>query len=378
MLNDKLSNLIKEIKTITNNDFYLEISKIKTKDNYFLIRIQTSESFKKYTLDKIKRLYDTYKDDAYQKKIILEDIKKLFFNNWDGAYSELIAYDLLNLIFDNPCKIQINDIKKEHTLAKYCNDAEVSDIDGYLEDAICFFEIKTLRSRLYELINKLKSELESHSINDCFIIQSDYPLSLEITSDKSYSALKKEILNAKRNKERSLASKTIRGLFFRFYYERQPVLIESHNCETNYQMAERLERLPLNQYKQYVDGQFIKAYVCNGLNLNNNLICNEEFFRALARRVFCRLTKVEDVFDDNSDLSTAFIAKHLSGLLFIVDLSANIQKKIDNPKDLYEVYLYSNPNAEFANKLIGFRNFQFNLNMKNIKNTCDDFEYDNY
>ena len=65
-------------------------------------------------------------------------------------------------------------------------------------------------------------------------------------------------------------------------------------------------------------------------------------------------------------------------MLFIVDLSANIQKKIDNPKDLYEVYLYSNPNAEFANKLIGFRNFQSNLNMKNIKNTCDDFEYDNY
>lgn len=68
MLNDNLSNLIKEIKTITNNDFYLELSKIKIKNNYFLIKIQTSEPFKKYTLDKIKRLYDTYKDDAYQKK----------------------------------------------------------------------------------------------------------------------------------------------------------------------------------------------------------------------------------------------------------------------------------------------------------------------
>ena len=69
MLNHKLSNLIKEIKTITNNDFYLELSKIKTKGNYFLTRIQTSEPFKKYTLDKIKRLYETYNDDAYQKRL---------------------------------------------------------------------------------------------------------------------------------------------------------------------------------------------------------------------------------------------------------------------------------------------------------------------
>jgi hypothetical protein len=98
----------------------------------------------------------------------------------------------------------------------------------------------------------------------------------------------------------------------------------------------------------------------------------------LSSRVFCRLTKIDEKFDENSDLITSFIAKRIGGLLFIVDLSCDSNKIIENPADLYQVYVYSNPNAEFASSFIGYRNFCFQLSKRKVKFDCDNFEYDNY
>ena len=69
--------------------------------------------------------------------------------------------------------------------------------------------------------------------------------------------------------------------------------------------------------------------------MNNHIVCSENFYRALARRVFCRLVKVKTVHDGTSDKSTSFIAKRLGGLMFIVDLSANTNEFIEILKDQY-------------------------------------------
>ena len=377
-MNEKiLKDFIAEIKNITNNEFQLIESKIKNKNNYFLSRIELIPNFKMLTLQKIHRLYNTYKEDNYQKNIILNNIKKLFTNNWDGAYSELTTYDLLNFVLNEPCKIQINDIKKENTLAKYCVNSEVSEIDGFNEDIVSFFEIKTLRNNLNDLMYKIKQELQSFNKNDYFVIQSDYPTCIEIKDNNSYAKLKNEIAIARKTKKNYLSSKAIKGLNLKFYYEPQSVLIESHTCENPFEMAKRLETLPIKNYSQFVDGRFIKIFVCNALNINNSIIENRDFFRALARRVFCKLTKEEQVFDEDSGLTRAFIAKKLSGLLFIVDLSST-DKIFDDFSKAYKVYAYSNPNADFKNRFIGFRNLVYSLNIKGIKTDFDDFEADNY
>ncbi len=373
-----LEQFINDLKKITKDSFLIDINDIKTKNNYFLLGIQNSECFEKRTVTKLKRLYDTYANNNYSKNIILNNIKKLFKNNWDGAYAELTAYDLLNLALNNPCKIQINDISKKNTLAQFCKDSNVSDIDGYIEDALVFFEVKTLMPRFDDMIAKLKLELSNYDDDNCFIIQTDFAKNnIEICDDNKFALLKREIINAKLNKQIYISSKVVPGLNFRFQYKKG-IHLESYVCESPYEQAERLERLPLLHYNQFVDGMFIKIFVCSSLNKNGSLICSKDFFRALARRVFCKLTKEEEIFDNNSLLTTEFIAKHLSGILFIVDLSACLEKDTDEIDKLYEVYLYSNPNAINSSKFVGYRNLACALNKLKFKFECDDFKYDNY
>ncbi len=368
---------INDIKQITDNNFLLKSKSICIHNNDFLFKIKTSDSFKRITLNKIERLYNIYKNDDYQRKAILNDIQKLFYNSWDGAYSELSTYDFINFVSENPCKIQINDIKKENTLAKYCYKTDVSEIDGYSRDIISFFEIKTFKIRLPDIISRLKSELENNDKEDFFAISTNYPHNIEIKDDRVYAKLKREILEAKKMKCKNLSSQVLKGMHFNFYYEPQ-IILEIYSGESPYQAAQRLEYFPLQDYKQFVDGHFLKIFFCSKLSSHQWLYCNKDFFRALSRRVFCRLTKIDEKFDENSDLITSFIAKRIGGLLFIVDLSCDSNKIIENPADLYQVYVYSNPNAEFASSFIGYRNFCFQLSKRKVKFDCDNFEYDNY
>lgn len=391
MINRKISSFLQEVNSFCDNEICVNETSIRDKNNYFLYKIELSDMFRKINIERIKRLYSIYKNDDYSKNVIIDDIKKLFYNSWDGAYSELIAYDLMNLIFEKPCKIQIDNMPIDKTLAKECKDNNVSAIDGYCDDGLIFFEIKTLTQRLSDLIYKLKRDLESRNSDNYFIFTSDYPMNLEIHGDCVYAKLKREILDAKECKKDFLCSKVIKGLNIKFYHEEKPidkldgidkvlettsVFVESHVCEDSFEMAKRLERLPLYNYKQFVDGMFMKIFVCHSLNINGSLICHRDFFRSLARRVFCKLTKEYDIFDDNSKLTTAEIAKHLSGIMFIVDNSTNEKIDLSNPKNLYKVYLYSNPNTDWSHHFIGFRNFCSVLN--GISHECDDFEFDNY
>lgn len=390
-VSDKILSFLNEINRVCNNEINIKKSSIRDKNNYFLYKIELSNSFKEVNIKRIERLYNSYKDNDYEKKVILDDITNLFYNQWDGAYSELLAYDLMNLISHKPCKIQISDLDINKTLAKECKNKNVSAIDGYCHNGLIFFEIKTLTQRLHDLICKLKQDLECSNSDDYFIFTSDYPMNLEIKGDCKYAELKKEILDAKKHKKDFLCSNVIKGLNIKFYYEKKPidkldyidktlettsVLVESHVCENSFEMAKRLERMPLYNYKQFVDGRFMKIFVCHRLNTNESLICHRDFFRSLARRVFCKLTKDNTIFDDNSNLTTSDIAKHLSGLMFIVDNSLNEHSDTSNNKQLYKVYLYANPNTDFNHSFIGFRNFQFMLN--GMQHECDDFEFDNY
>lgn len=391
MLNLHVKSFLQEINNVCNNGICIKETSIRDKNNYFLYKIEMSDSFKEVNIKRIKRLYDSYKNNDYEKKVILDDVTKLFYNQWDGAYSELLAYDLMNLISKKPCNIQISALDISQTLARECKDKNVSAIDGYCDDGLIYFEIKTLTQRLSDLIYKLKQDLESRNSDDFFIFTSDYPMNLEINGDCKYAELRKEILEAKKHKKDFLCSKVIKGLNIKFYYEEKPidklegidkvlettsVLVESHVCEDAFEMAQRLECMPLYNYKQFVDGRFMKIFVCHRLNINNSLICHRDFFRALARRVFCKLTKEDRTFDDNSKLTIGEIAKCLSGIMFIVDNSTNEKIDLSNPKKLYKVYLYSNPNTDCSHKFLSFRNFCFALN--GIQHEFDDFEFDNY
>lgn len=377
MLNN-VESYLRKINLITKGACTIDPKKIRINNNHFLNKICTSPIFKQRTLDKFQRLYAIYEDNDYYKNVIINNLKKLFANTWDGAYSELTAYDFFNLILDSPCDLQLKNISKDRTLAKYCYKSEVSEIDGFIKEALVYFEIKSLMSRLDELIIKLKSELSCYDDENCFIIQSDYVKdNIEINDDKQYAQLKAEILDAKKQRKCYIHSNIIKGLNFRLHYKRD-IIVETHVCESPFEMAQRLEKRPLLHYNQFVDGMFIKVFVCTSLKTNGGLICSRDFFRALSRRVFCKLTKEDEKFDDNSDLTISFIAKHLSGLLFIVDYSTSNDKRVVSPEELYKGYLYANPNALISSKFVGFRNLAIAIDKKQMVGDIDDFAADNY
>lgn len=364
--------LLEEINKICNNKITPNPTSICTRENYFLDYFNNNDFFRKQSLEKIKRVYETYKSNKIDLKNLIEVIMALFYNNWNGAYSELCAYDLLNLSFEKPCKIQVDDLKKENTLAQFYKNRERTTIDGYIEDALVFFEIKSLTDTTLCQIQKLKNEIDKKGT---FSITIEYPSDGDL---KDYAGLKKEILQASAKKEKFFSSRTNPKFNVKLYYA-PSIKMKMHACESAYQMAERLEKLPLEKAYQFVNGRFIKIFVCNGLNIHNNIICNEVFFRALARRVFCKLTKDTSLINEDCSLSVADVAQKLSGILFIVDLSANndTSKILDNPKKLYNAYLYVNPNADFNHSLLSAHNFAYALNEVNKKD-IDDFQFDNY
>ena len=363
------SSFINDINHICENKLQINYDAIKIKNNIFIQQFNSSEIFKYHTIQKIENLYKTYKDSDNEKPL-LDDIASLLYSNWDGMYSELTAYHCLNLCLQEPCEIQIINPQLK-TLASYCKKAKVSAVDGFSQDLVSYFEIKSLNPHYNELLCKLKNELQSFEENNYFTFEVH-----ALAEINDYTSLKKEIEDAKNSKIKYLSSKTNKGVNFRFFYNKKSVIIDMKQECTPYELASKLEYLPLKSYKQFVEKNFIKIFVSTNLNINRETINDSEFFRALARRVFVKLTKENETFDNNSDLSTSEIAKTIGGLIFIVDKSNTDEITLNSkPQDLYNMYVYSNPNAKKQCSFLGYRNFTYcNKMIKKI----DDFTYDNY
>ena len=365
--------LLRDINAICNNRINIAEKDCRPENNFFLQKCFYNKIFREQSLRKIERLYSKYKNNDKEINYAIELIKGLFSKNWTGSYSELCAYDLINLCFENPCNIQLTNKEKIKTLAKfYKNRKGTTTVDGYISDILTFFEVKSLSNNTLEQINKLKNEIYQETSGN-FRFSVEYPDDEDISD---YGSLKREILYAYKDRIKFFSSSTNPKFNIRLYYN-EKIIIDMHAIETSFTKAERLEMLPLNKAYQFVDGHFIKIFVCHSLNLNNSLIDDYTFFRSLSRRVFCKLTK-DNTSILNCSLSVSDVAKKLSGLMFIIDLSATkIEKSVNNPKQLYNVYLFANPNADFGHDFIGFRNFYQVLNGVN-KRCADDFQYDNY
>lgn len=377
---NQIKIFIDEIKNFCNINISEDSTTIN--NNYFLREISNNNSFFRLSLEKLKRIYKTYENDTYKIKVIKNAISNLFTNNWQGAYNELTTYDFLNLLLDSPCYIQIDNIEKSRTLVEHFNNKKVSTIDGFSRDTLTYFEIKTLRKE--NLIEKIKFDIYKEHNN--VVIKADNSLDLKLPNDNCYSDLKNEISNAINNKVKVLHSNIVKGLRLEIIYDNvQELTMEFHRLCSPFELAEQMEDLPIEKAYQFIDGSFIKIFVISQLNFHRQLFDSKEFFRSIARRVFCRLTKDESIYNternhnfENSKLKVSDVAKKLNGLMFLVDISTQENIDISNPIKSFKTYLYSNPNTPFKNKFLGFRNFCIALSVKRILTDSDDFEHDNY
>ncbi len=350
----------------------IEIEDVKP--NQIVCQFNKNVFFAKQLELKLKRLHEHYSTNPE----MIEKIKTLSNRNWAGAFSEITTYDYFNLLLPFKCEIEVP-VDKDKLLMK----GEGIKLDGLLTNYATYFEVKEFSNILPNLIEKLKRELSQDGEYKCYAIDCEYTSSINFESicDDNYKKLKNEVKETIKNKKTFLNSKNCKGLQLKIHYEEQGLRISSWSSSNVYEQAAKLERLPLNKYHQFIEkGSFLKVFVAHNIfnenftGLNPNIFC-----RALARRVFCKLTKEENIIDDKSNLLISFVAKKLGGLLFILDNSYQQLSSYDckKPYSVYESYLYANPNADFDNRLICLKNLCYDFSKLNPYQ-IDDFEYDNY
>lgn len=359
---------------------------IKTKDvcrNNFTGALLDENNFEYFINSMQKRLQRLRKYFANEPHI-LDTIKKLHSEkNWDGALCELITYDLLSSTgYEVTLQKQL---QVEKTLAKYIHNKGATEIDAYMHVYNTNFEVKALKDNIKEITDNIKEGFSQY-----ITCEYDYDIEADFLN-KNFNNIKQELtdnINKNSNIEDfSFRSKVCERLFFRVYNLR-PSIISTVHCYNPYEEAEILEKLPLSKYHQLsIDRPNIKVFVVhpwiNG-NCYSGLVEPEVLFRSLARRVFCRLSKIETPYDGRSNLTYSTIAKTITGLMFIVDNSVKSSKNKHNKNDsdfsIFDVYLFWNPNVYRQNKIIGFNQLEEDLGHRglNVIRLIDDFKGDNY
>ena len=332
--------------------------------------------FKEQMKKRLKRLNIKFADNPN----IIDTVRNLHsMNNWGGALCELIAYDLLSSLgheVELQKKLEIND-----TLAKYIPNKGASYIDAYIHNYRSNFEIKGFNDNLKIIIDNL-----NNSFNQFITCDYDYFVDSKNIS-ANYNALKKELSEniSKNTKDFHFRSKVCDELNFHVYYTK-PQISSTIHCGGPYQEAEKLEKLPLDKYHQFsINTPNFKIFVIHPW-LNNTCINKisrpDILFRSLSRRVFCKLTKDNKIFDNKSGLTTQEIAKKITALMFIIDNSVEPSEDYNSNDELsiFSVYLFWNPNVENKNKIIGFKEIEQDLNLLNgnVLKLLDDFQGDNY
>lgn len=336
------------------------------------------EYFRNSMQKRFQRLHKYFTNEPH----ILDTIKNLHSEkNWEGALCELITYDLLSSTKYNVTlqkQLQVN-----KTLAKYIKNKGATEIDAYMDVYNTNFEIKSLKDNIKEIIDNLTKNFKQY-----VTCEYNYDIEYSILQNK-FADLKNELKrNINNNSEDFAFRSTIcDGLLFHVYYTR-PNITSTIHCYSPYAEAEALERLPLSKYHQLsIDKPNIKVFVThpwiNG-NCYNSLFGPEILFRSLARRVFCKLSKVRKPYDSSSKVTSRKIAKTITGLMFIVDNSVESSKNKYNKNNsdfsVFDVYLFWNPNVYKKNKIIGFNQLEEDLGTRglNVIRLIDDFASDNY
>ena len=170
----------------------------------------------------------------------------------------------------------------------------------------------------------------------------------------------------------------------------EPAFTATEHSYNPYEQAKELRFGAVSDARQFIRGDcnvvvFVVHPWFNLTNADNFGGRQHIFFRSLARRVFCELTKdgrplTDAVARAPSGISIQEAAQHLSGLVFLVDHSV-VQRKggydASKVEGVIEAFVYQNPNA--ASSSDGDLHFeQIVANAARRVSVVDNFRFDNY
>ncbi len=388
----------KKISEIFNKEINFKSLNIKNNCIGALASENDFKIFRDNFYQRIERLKAKFTSEEELNSIIniLKNIGMVEGYKWSGAYSELIALDYWSFFKDiEEIKFPIKDSDNifSNSIARLEGQTEVDlDLSLKIKHQIVFLDVKSFIPTHFELIDQIITLLKKK-------VTTNIMIGVNNLSEVNYLKIKSDLTNeirgrklidkledAVKNKKKSLIFRLKSGndIEFRVSYpdDNDRVLITTRSVN-NYQLADEYKFKFLNYYNKLllnkpsllnlvINPWFNRDFI--GDSKEDNLI----FLRSLSRRVFVELTKDKTPmksyfpkFKGNHTVSD--ISKKISGLVFIND------KSILKEKEIYESYIFLNPNSD--NVKLDSSNFDSlfwssNDNKSNIY--IDDFSYDNY
>jgi hypothetical protein len=394
---------VENYKEILENIFQKEISfsdnSVENNCIGGLNNINDFHVFRKNFIERLKRLIKFFNGSGVLDEIIIsaKQIGQKRGYKWSGSYSELVALDYW-IQFKNLTNIKFPDKGSTTTfansIAKQVGNQVIDlDISFDLTTKKIYTDVKSLIPTHTELIDQILGQLESKTSDH------DYLIGIDNVFDVDYLRTKKDfiyelqsgdlvnnLVTCINNKNPSYCHKLQSGndAHFRISYAkagRNTVLSTMREMEP-YKLAIDYKYKILDYYEKLLIGEpslitfVINPWFNQELNTSSDFI--SIFYRALSRRVFMELTK------DQTDMSSIYpkltglnikisdIAKKVTGIIFINDKTVT-----KTGKDIYETYIYLNPNA--TNRLLTRRDFDIlNWSPEIEQPFIDDFYYDNY
>lgn len=346
------------------------------------------------------RLRNKYYKKPDQIKLIIDKVRNLANPNWQGYYSELVAIDFFSYFTDLELEISV---PSTLTYAHKDPKRRESSFDGrFNDDYLCnlFFEVKSFQDNNKTMLDNIKKKVIRDD-PDVKHISCEYPLHLDYKLiEEEFPNIIYELKAAVAKKDHVYKPANIDYLVFRIYYEPQNLTITTHNYNS-YCQANEWKYFVFNHLDQFfLESPNLLVFVLHPwFNLNNCVDfedSNKIFFRSFARRVFCELTKNNDVIAKIPtvkwskdqyfrNIKISELSRKISAILFIVD--NNVEPKVlmdaSNNHKVLEAYVYKNPNVDEENESAVFfehltRVMYENLHARDILREYEDFYFDNY
>ncbi len=343
--------------------------------------IDFTENFK----DRLKRLKRIYSiNNTYFKEIIVQVNNIGSEKNWQGAYAELAAFDYLNTdILGDQIYIQ-KPIKPNVTLSEKVSYAlelgkKETNLDGFVEDAPLYFDIKCLKDNVTEILEGIYNDYKNQSGISNLNITAEYELDMSYDDFKSKRKnLLQELKDNLTTQPKYFKGSVVSGLSYRILWGSG--VSSAMRTYHPYKHAKNYHKTVFNYANKFLKKEptiiILVTFPWYNIVIRNFADSNIKLYRSMARRVFCQYINDKSNFNSfNSSFNgseTIFdVSKKISAILFLEDNS--ILNKDSNDTNV-KSYLYLNPNADnpiqqstARNFIMGFRHGDF-----------DDFEFDNY
>jgi hypothetical protein len=337
--------------------------------------------------ERLTRLNTKFSGDESKIQNVYDKVRNLVTNNWEGYYCELAAYDFFSIFTEIEMEISV---PSSETMASNLPKRVGSSFDGLLSEYNNIkFEVKALQDKNKEIVNGIIRQVRKR--NDVGEIVANYPHDMDyqvMTGNRKTIVAGLEL--AVQTRAHRYRPENIEYLSFDISYQRLGITFSEHTYNP-YRQAEQSRFYVLNHFDQLLlsEPNLIVYVIHPWLNLvNSSFELEGYFFRSLARRIFCELTKIQDPVGNVMPLKwtgvsvpVADVARRISGILFIIDsnvIEVNPQSQID--RDLFMGgRFYTNPNVSAENKGdLWMSQLATDMQRARLLVDYDDFIHDNY